>query len=76
MKQSVIITSSEILGGTPIFKGTRVPVQNLFDYIEGGYTLDQFLKGFPSVSKEQALEVLHIAENIITSDKFLHENIS
>jgi uncharacterized protein (DUF433 family) len=62
MKQNAITVSSEVLGGIPVFKGTRVPVQNLFDYIEGGYTIDQFLSGFPSVRKEQALEVLHMAE--------------
>ena len=74
MKQTVITISPEVLGGTPVFKGTRVPVQNLFDYIEGGYTLEQFLKGFPSVTKKQAIEVLRLAENILTSEKFLHED--
>ena len=74
MKQTVITISPEVLGGTPVFKGTRVPVQNLFDFIEGGYTLEQFLKGFPSVTKKQAIEVLRLAENILTSEKFLHED--
>lgn len=74
MKQDVISISPEILSGTPVFSGTRVPIQNLFDYIEGGYTIDQFLKGFPSVSKDQAIKILHLAENVLTSEKFLHED--
>ena len=48
----------EILGGVPIFIGTRVPVQSLFDYLEGGETLDEFLHQFPSVKRSQAVEVL------------------
>jgi uncharacterized protein (DUF433 family) len=45
----------EILGGVPVFVGTRVPLRNLIDYLEGGYSLDEFLKDFPTVSREQAL---------------------
>jgi uncharacterized protein (DUF433 family) len=74
MKQSAISISSDVLGGTPVFKGTRVPIQNLFDYLEGGHSLDDFLNGFPSVTKNQVLEVLHLAESILTSEKFLHED--
>lgn len=48
------------LGGTPVFAGTRVPVQNLFDYIDGGETLDDFLDGFPPVTREQAEYVLEL----------------
>ena len=48
----------EIMSGTPVFAGTRVPVQNLFDYIEGGEPLSEFLDDFPSVSKSAALSVL------------------
>ena len=51
----------DILSGTPVFLGTRVPVQTLFDYLEGGETLDEFLEQFPSVSKEQALAALDLA---------------
>lgn len=76
MKQNIIEISPEILSGTPVFKGTRVPVQNLFDYIEGGYTIDQFLEGFPTVSRKQAIETLHYAENFLTSKKFLSEEIN
>jgi uncharacterized protein (DUF433 family) len=48
----------DILGGTPVFAGTRVPVQTLFDYLEEGDTLDEFLDDFPSVSREHAIKVL------------------
>ena len=50
---SVIHSDSEILGGTPVFVGTRVPVQTLVDYLEGGYSVDEFLDNFPSVRREQ-----------------------
>ena len=57
----LIQTDPEVLGGTPVFAGTRVPVQNLFDYLEAGDTLDAFLDEFPSVSREQAVAVLEAA---------------
>jgi uncharacterized protein (DUF433 family) len=50
---SVVISDPEILGGTPVFVGTRVPVQTLVDYLEGGYSIDGFLDNFPSVRREQ-----------------------
>ena len=62
---SVVHSDPEISGGTPVFRGTRVPVQSLFDYLEGGETLDQFLDQFPSVSKEQALAALDLARDFI-----------
>ena len=62
---SVVHSDPEISGGTPVCRGTRVPVQALFDYLEGGETLDQFLDQFPSVSKEQALAVLDLARDFI-----------
>jgi uncharacterized protein (DUF433 family) len=49
----VVHSDSEILGGAPIFVGTRVPVQTLVDYLEGGYSIDEFLDNFPSVRREQ-----------------------
>ena len=55
---TVIQIDTEILGGTPVFKGTRVPIQNLFDYIEGDETIDEFLVDFPTVSKEQVIQLL------------------
>ncbi len=62
---SVVHSDPDISGGTPVFRGTRVPVQSLFDYLEGGETLDQFLDQFPSVSKEQALAALDLARDSI-----------
>ena len=59
--RSVVHSDPEISGGTPVFRGTRVPVQSLFDYLEGGETIEQFLDQFPSVSKEQALAALELA---------------
>ncbi|MBE2186226.1 MAG: DUF433 domain-containing protein [Rhodothermales bacterium] len=54
-----------ILGGTPVFQGTRVPVQTLLDYLEGGETLDSFLDGFPGVSREQAIAFLEMAKDAL-----------
>ena len=56
-----IHSDPEILSGTPVFVGTRVPVRSLFDYLEGGDTLDEFLRQFPSVSREQTIAVLDLA---------------
>ena len=56
-----IQTDPEILGGTPVFAGTRVPVENLFEYLEAGDSLDSFLNDFPSVNREQAVAVLEAA---------------
>ena len=66
----------EIMGGTPVFTGTRVPIQTLFDYFEGGDSLQQFLDDFPTVEQEKALEVLHIAEKLISKSELLNENIA
>jgi uncharacterized protein (DUF433 family) len=70
--EDVINIDPEILSGTPVFYGTRVPIQSLFDWLETE-TLDEFLENFPSVKREQAIEVLHIAEGLITSPKILNE---
>jgi uncharacterized protein (DUF433 family) len=59
----VIHRDPDILGGTPVFIGTRVPVQSLFDYLEGGETLDEFLRQFPSVRRELALAALDLARD-------------
>ena len=58
----LIVVDPEILGGKPVFKGTRVPIKTLFDYLERGYTLDEFLECFPSVSKEFVVKVLERSE--------------
>lgn len=63
---SVITISPDIQSGEPVFSGTRVPVKNLFEYLKGGDTIDEFLEGFPSVSREQVLELLNLAEDTFT----------
>ena len=64
-KSSVFHSDPEILGGTVVFKGTRVPLQNLIDYLEGGYCLEEFLEDFPSVSRQQAIEGLEEARTLL-----------
>lgn len=67
-KPAVVHSDPEILSGTPVFVGTRVPVQSLFDYLEGGDTLDEFLRQFPSVRREQAISALEQArDSVLTS---------
>ena len=56
----------EILGGAPVFVGTRVPFRNLIDYLEGGYSLEEFLDAFPSVSREQAIAGLEVADEVVS----------
>lgn len=58
----VINVSSEIMGGMPVFAGTRVPVQTLLDYLKAGESIDDFLEGFPSVTREQVVTLLEEAE--------------
>ena len=61
----VIVRDPDILGGTPVFRGTRVPLQTLFDYLEGGETLQDFLDGFPTVSRQAALAALEEAKLLL-----------
>jgi len=63
--EPLITTSPNRLSGTPVFAGTRVPVQTLIDYIEGGDTLEAFLDDFPSVSREHAVAVLELAKGVL-----------
>jgi uncharacterized protein (DUF433 family) len=65
--QSVVVSDPEILGGTPCFRGTRVPVDSLIDYLEAGDSLDEFLDNFPSVSREAAIAALEEAKTLLTS---------
>ncbi|MGH7264071.1 MAG: DUF433 domain-containing protein [Candidatus Rokuibacteriota bacterium] len=64
---SVVHVDPEILGGTPVFRGTRVPVKNLLDYLAAGDTLEQFLEDFPTVKREQAVAALEIARDLLTA---------
>ena len=73
MEYGGINIDKEIMGGTPVFTGTRVPVQTLFDYLEGGDTLEEFLDDFPSVTKSQAISVLEMAKQTMTTEKVLNE---
>ena len=61
----VIVRDPDILGGSPVFRGTRVPIQALFDYLEGGETLEEFLQGFPTVSREAAIAALEEAKQLL-----------
>jgi uncharacterized protein (DUF433 family) len=61
MAQPIVTSSPDILSGTPVFAGTRVPVQALIDYLEGGETIDEFLAGFPTVRREQVVAFLEKA---------------
>lgn len=63
----IVHSDPEILGGTPVFMGTRVPLRNLIDYLERDYSLDEFLDAFPSVSREQAIAVLEAAHQVLTA---------
>ncbi len=65
--QTLITTDPDILGGTPVFAGTRVPVESLFDHLEAGDSLEVFLDDFPSVSREQATALLEAASKFLTS---------
>jgi uncharacterized protein (DUF433 family) len=66
MSESVIVRDAEILGGEPVFRGTRVPYQALLDYLEGGrHTLDDFLEDFPTVSREMAIEALERGKQLV-----------
>ena len=61
MKSALIASNPEILSGTPVFAGTRVPVKNLTDYLEGGESIDEFLDDFPTVTREQVIRFLEEA---------------
>lgn len=77
MERKVINIDPEILGGTPVFNGTRVPIKNLFDYLETGDTIETFLDDFEGVKKEQVIKVLEISQKLIeTSTGILNENIA
>jgi len=62
---NAITRDADVMHGTPVFRGTRVPVQTLFDYLEGGETLEDFLTGFPTVSRELAVQALEEAKQLL-----------
>jgi len=63
MSNSAISRSPNVMGGTPVFTGTRVPIETLFDYLEEGESIDDFLEGFPGVTREQVIAVLEEARS-------------
>ena len=65
MKEPIIASSPDVMGGTPVFVGTRVPAQTLLDYLKAGESIDDFLEGFPTVTKEQVIAFLEEAEEQI-----------
>ena len=65
--EQAISSDPEVMHGTPVFRGTRVPVQNFFDYLEGGETLEDFREGFPTVSREVAIQTLEEAKHLLFS---------
>jgi len=68
MKSKIISSSSDIMGGTPVFAGTRVPVQTFLDYLEGGESIDDFLEGFPTVTRKQVIAFLKEAKDKMVGD--------
>lgn len=77
MYGQVINIDKDILGGTPVFHGTRVPIKNLFDYLETGDTIETFLEDFDGVSKSQVIRLLEMSQKLIeTSTNILNENFA
>jgi uncharacterized protein (DUF433 family) len=75
--ERAILIDPEILGGTPVFLGTRVPIKNLFDYLETGESIDNFINDFDSVRKEQAISVLDLSKKLVeTSTSILYESVT
>ena len=73
----IINIDSQILGGTPVFYGTRVPIKNLFDYLETGETIEEFLKDFEGVKKEQVIWILEFSQRLLkSSSEILNENFA
>ena len=66
---NIVSRNKEILGGTPVFKGTRVPIKTLWDYLKAGDTVEDFLEGFPSVSRKQAIALIERAQRKMTDAK-------
>ena len=74
MEKYVINIDKEILGGTPVFFGTRVPIKNLFDYLEEGETVEEFLEDFPSIKREQVVRLLEISRGLVESSSQLADS--
>ncbi len=70
----LITCDTEIMSGTPVFKNTRVPIKNLTDYLETGESLDEFLEDFPSVSREQAVQILELATEVLLTHAYANSH--
>ncbi len=70
----LITCDAEVMSGTPVFKNTRVPIKNLIDYLESGETLDEFLEDFPSVKRNQAVNVLQLAKEMLLTHVYANSN--
>ena len=67
MRRPILSCSPDVMGGTPVFAGTRVPVQTVLDYLEAGETIDDFLEGFPTVSRDQVIGFLEEAKDLLVA---------
>jgi uncharacterized protein (DUF433 family) len=72
MNKSVINIDPEIMSGAPVFRGTRVTIQTLFDYIENGKTIENFIEDYDWVKREQTIEVLELAKKFVSNEKYLN----
>ena len=70
----LITCDDDIMGGTPVFKSTRVPIKNLIDYLEAGDDLDEFLDDFPSVSRDQAIQILELAKDMLLTQAYANSH--
>jgi uncharacterized protein (DUF433 family) len=73
VEEQLIVTDPEIMGGTPVFAGTRVPIESLFEWLEDEYTLDDYLDSFPSVERSQAVALLELAKKLILDENTLRQ---
>jgi uncharacterized protein (DUF433 family) len=78
MQEQIISINPNIMSGVPVFAGTRVPIYSLFDYVLTGETIDRFIDDFPTVSREQAMKVITMAQEILLANSklILHENFT
>ena len=68
MRSNVITSNPQVMGGTPVFKGTRVPMQTLIDYLEAGNSIEEFLEGFPTVKKQQVIDFLEETKELFLAN--------
>ena len=71
---NLITCNARIMSGTPVFKNTRVPIKNLIDYLEAGDSLDEFLEGFPSVSRTHAMQALELAKEMLLTQAYAYSD--